>query len=108
MPAIQIIGSEVIQADDTLYAQNLYLRFAGVTEDHRIKIGIKESDRLIDFVTVKSYVFPYINLVWLGLVIMAIGLVMSMAKRANFSPAISGIVVLLAGIAVFYMFLLAN
>lgn len=108
MPAIQIIDSLVVQADDTLYAQNLYLRFVGVSDDHKIRIGIKESDKLIDFVTVKSYVFPYINLVWLGLVIMAFGIVMSMAKRGNYTSLQTGILLIVVGIALFYMFLLAN
>lgn len=108
MPAIQVIGDNVVQMDDTLYAQNLYLRFAGVSDEHKIRIGVKESEKLIDFVTVKSYVFPMINLLWLGLIIMAFGLLLSMTKRALMSPTQTGIVLLLAAVALVYMFLLAN
>ncbi|MEO6538434.1 MAG: cytochrome c biogenesis protein CcsA, partial [Ferruginibacter sp.] len=85
MPLIQVDSLGITKIDDTVFAQNLYIRFAGVTENKKIKIGIKESDKLIDFVTVKAYVFPFINLVWLGLIIMAIGLIMSMIKRGSFS-----------------------
>ncbi len=108
MPAIQVVGDDVAQLDDTLYAQNMYFRFIGITEDQKIRIGVKESDRLIDFVTVKAYIFPYINMVWLGLVIMAIGLLMSMIKRAGLSIGLSATLLLLLSSGIFYMFLLAN
>ncbi|MEO6540346.1 MAG: cytochrome c biogenesis protein CcsA, partial [Ferruginibacter sp.] len=64
-PLIQIDELGVNYIDDTVYAQNLYLKFAGVTEGHKVKIGVKESEKLIEYVTLKAYVFPYINLVWL-------------------------------------------
>ena len=108
MPSIQVVGNNVIQTDDTLYAQNLYLRFAGVSDEHKIRIGVKESEKLIDFVTVKSYVFPMINLLWLGLIIMAFGITLSMTKRAMMTAMQTGIILLLAAIGLVYMFLLAN
>ncbi|HPH84155.1 MAG TPA: hypothetical protein PLC48_01810, partial [Ferruginibacter sp.] len=88
--------------------QNLFVRFAGVSDSNTVKIGIKESDRMIDFVTVKSYVFPYINLVWFGLVIMSMGLFMSMLKRAGQSGILAAILLAAVTAAIFYMFLLAN
>jgi cytochrome c-type biogenesis protein CcmF len=107
-PLIEVKGMEASNYDDTLYAQNLFVRFSGVSEGKKIKIGIKESDRLIDFVTVKSFVFPYINLVWLGLIIMALGLIFSMIKRANFNNKQAAVILILAAVGLFYMFLLAN
>ena len=108
LPLIKVDSFGISQVDDTVFAQNLYVRFLGVSDNKKIKIGVKESDKLIDFVTVKAYVFPYINLVWLGLIIMALGLVMSMIKRGTFSkPQAVGILIFAAG-ALFYMFLLAN
>ena len=108
MPLLQVDNIGVINIDDTLYAQNLVLRFAGISDSKKMKIGIKETDKAIDFVTVKSYVFPYINLVWLGLIIMAIGLVMSMIKRGNFSTFQAAMILAFAIAGLFYMFLLAN
>jgi len=107
-PMIVVDSFGILQIDDTVYAQNLFVKFAGVSDNHKIKLGIKESDQLIDFVTVKSYVFPYINLVWLGLIIMAMGLLMSAVFRAKFSNRLSGLILLMAFIGLFYMFLLAN
>jgi cytochrome c-type biogenesis protein CcmF len=108
MPLIEVDSLGIIHRDDTLYAQNLYLRFAGVSDKHNIKLGIKESDQLIDFVTVKTYIFPFVNLVWLGLIVMAIGLVMSMVKRGKFSNMQSAVTLILISISLVYMFLFAN
>ena len=69
---------------------------------------IKESDKLIQYVTLKAYVFPYINLVWLGLIIMALGIVMSAVKRAKLSVFYAALALIVAGAGLFYMFLLAN
>jgi cytochrome c-type biogenesis protein CcmF len=101
-------GESVLQLDDTLYAQNLFVKFAGVGENRKIKIGIRESSTLIDFVTVKTYIFPYINLVWLGLIIMALGILLSMIRRAGLSTGKGSLILLLASLGLIYMFLLAN
>lgn len=108
MPLIEVDSLGIIHKDDTLYAQNLYLSFAGVSDNHNIKLGIKESDKLIDFVTVKTYVFPYINLVWLGLIVMALGLIVSMVQRGKFSNTQTAVTLILLTISLVYMFLFAN
>jgi cytochrome c-type biogenesis protein CcmF len=107
-PSIVVDSFGVVNIDDTVYAQNMFLRFNGVAENRKIKLGIKESDKLIDFVTVKAYVFPFINLVWLGLVIMAAGLLLSMLQRGSFTKLQSILILGLGTLFVFYMFLLAN
>jgi cytochrome c-type biogenesis protein CcmF len=107
-PLIQIDEFGVNQVDDTVYAQNLYLKFAGVADSKKVKIGIKESEKIIAFITLKAYVFPYINLVWLGLIIMALGIVMSAVKRAKLTAFYAAMALLFAGAGLFYMFLFAN
>jgi cytochrome c-type biogenesis protein CcmF len=107
-PLIEIDSLGINQIDDTVYAQNMYVKFAGLTENKKIKIGIKESDKLIEYVTLKAYVFPYINLVWLGLIVMALGIVMSAVKRAKLSVLSAALALIFAAVGLFYMFLLAN
>jgi len=107
-PLIQVDQLGVNQIDDTVYAQNLYLKFAGVTDGRKIKLGIKESEKIIDFVTLKAFLFPYINLVWLGLLVMAIGLIMSMIKRAKLKPLYAAGALIFIAIALFYMFFVAG
>jgi cytochrome c-type biogenesis protein CcmF len=108
-PMIFVDSLGISQVDDTVYAQNLFVKFAGVNPElNKIKIGIKESESMIDFVTIKAYIFPYINLVWIGLIVMAIGIIMSMIKRASFSPSFGAMTLIAISAALFYMFLLAN
>jgi cytochrome c-type biogenesis protein CcmF len=107
-PLIHVDEFGLNQVDDTLYAQNLYVKFAGVSDNQKIKIGIKQSDKLIEYITLKAYIFPYINLVWLGLIIMALGLIMSAIKRAKLSTGYAALALILAGAGLFYMFLFAN
>lgn len=107
-PLLQVDNFGIIHRDDTIYAQNLFVRFIGVSDTRKIRLGTRQSKSMIDFVTVKSYVFPFINLVWLGLIIMACGLIMSLIKRAGFGNTGSAILLSLLIISLFYMFLLAN
>ena len=108
-PMILVDSFGISHVDDTVYAQNLFLRFAGVTSDQtKLKIGVKESDKMIDFVTLKAYIFPYINLVWMGLIIMAFGLVMSLIRRAGLSGRAGAAALIFTAVGLFYMFLLAN
>jgi cytochrome c-type biogenesis protein CcmF len=108
-PMLLVDSFGIRQIDDTIYAQNLYIKFAGVNaEQNKIKIGVKESDKMMEFVTLKAYIFPYINFVWFGLILMAIGLTMSMVQRAGASAVVGMLAVLLVTAGMFYMFLLAN
>jgi cytochrome c-type biogenesis protein CcmF len=108
MPAVVADSLGIMQIDDTVYAQNLFVKFIGVSEGRKIKIGVKESQSLIDFITVKSYVFPYINLVWLGLIIMAIGIFISMIKKLDLSRSMSIFLLTIISSGLIYMFLFAN
>jgi cytochrome c-type biogenesis protein CcmF len=107
-PSIVMIDSTIAKVDDTLYAQNMFVRFAGIADKDKFIIGIKESDKLIESVTIKAYVFPMINLVWLGLVIMAMGITISMLHRGEFTSLQSKLILLAVTAFIFYMFLIAK
>ena len=107
-PVLSVSNFDITYTDDTLFTKNLYFRFGGITKENKFKIGLKESNLLTDFITLKAYVFPYINFVWLGLIIMAAGFIVSMARRANAKPLVSAITLVLVTAALFYMFFIAN
>lgn len=107
-PKIHLMKADAEFIDDTVYARGVFVRFAGVAQEKTVKIGLKETDQLTDFVTLKAYVFPYINLVWTGLIIMALGIIMSIIRRIKLSVLYSALVLGAAAVAIFYMFLLAN
>ncbi|WP_224014451.1 cytochrome c biogenesis protein CcsA [Ferruginibacter albus] len=104
-PVIQIDNESATSFEDTLYAQNLYVKFAGVTSDNKVKIAVKESEKIIDFVTIKAFYFPYIKLVWLGLLLMVAGFIVSIRQRANLSTPVVTIVLIVVLATLFYMFM---
>jgi cytochrome c-type biogenesis protein CcmF len=66
---------------DTVIAENLHLQLQKVNPDQSIELGVKVIERGLDFVTLKAYKFPYINVLWFGIVITAFGILLSMAHR---------------------------
>ncbi|HZI69488.1 MAG TPA: hypothetical protein VFD44_07250, partial [Hanamia sp.] len=107
-PALYVKNQLLNYIDDTLASQNLYLNFSGITDNKKFKINSKETDKLTDFVTLKAYYFPYINLVWLGLVIMSCGFVVSLVSRVKASKRASLLSIALVFMFLFYLFLIAN
>jgi cytochrome c-type biogenesis protein CcmF len=107
-PALTIHNQKLNFIDDTVVAQNLYLNFSGIAENKKFKINSKERDTLTAYITLKAYYFPYINLVWLGLVIMSCGFVVSLVSRVKAAKWASLLSVGVVLIFLFYMFLLAN
>jgi cytochrome c-type biogenesis protein CcmF len=74
-------GNAFPQAD-TLQAESLVFQLQKV-EGTKIELGIKESASIMQYVTLKAYKFPFINLVWLGTIIMVTGIFISMFYRRN-------------------------
>jgi cytochrome c-type biogenesis protein CcmF len=108
-PALTISNQELNLINDTVTTQNLYLNFSGLADGgKRFKINSKETDKLTEFITLKAYYFPYINLVWLGLVIMSCGFIVSIVSRVKAAKPVAYVSIGLVLFALFYMFLLAN
>lgn len=107
-PALTIHNQEINFINDTVITQNLQLNISGISSDKKFKIGLKQTDKLTDFITLKAYVFPYINLVWAGLIIMACGFVVSMVRRAKAANYLAALSIALVLIGLIYMFLFAN
>ena len=66
---------------DTLFAQNLAIELGAVLDKKKIQILTKESSDMVPFVSLKVYMFPQINLVWIGVIIMMSGFIISMVNR---------------------------
>jgi len=67
--------------NDTVFAQNLAVRFNKIVDAKKIELGIKESSEMVPFVALKVLEFPQINILWIGTIIMIIGFVMSILWR---------------------------
>ena len=68
---------------DTVQAEGIILQLQNVNADKTFEIGIKESDSLLKYVTLKAYRFPFIYLLWFGVYITAFGILLSMVRRIS-------------------------
>lgn len=84
-PAFRIKGNELLMMPDTVMSQSLIfmLQRPGDLEKKEVQMGIKESNAILDFVTLKVYEFPWINFLWLGVIITVIGFLMSVWQRVR-------------------------
>ncbi|MFT3823613.1 MAG: cytochrome c biogenesis protein CcsA [Chitinophagaceae bacterium] len=80
-PIYYLQNGEVRQINDSLFSQGVEVRFSRVADNRRIEIGVKESTKLVPFIALKILQFPFINLVWLGTLVIMIGVGMSIVYR---------------------------
>jgi cytochrome c-type biogenesis protein CcmF len=67
---------------DTIMEQSLVLRLDRDASG-TMQLGVRESAAVTRYITLKAYEFPWINLLWLGTIIMVIGFMMSAWHRAR-------------------------
>lgn len=73
-------GGQQISMPDTVMSESLIIRLNGL-KDGKADIEVKESDAIMEYLTLKAYKFPFINVLWLGIIVTAIGIFMSMVRR---------------------------
>ena len=85
MPLLHVKDGNIYSIPDTVMAQSLVLNFNQVKDQTKglLEIGVKESSAVLDFVTLKAYEFPYINVLWLGVLVMVIGIILSIVQRVK-------------------------
>ncbi len=85
LPVIHIKNGSAYSIPDTVMAQNLILQFNQVKDQSKglMELGVKESTSVLDFVTLKAYEFPFINVLWLGILVMVSGIAMSIVQRVK-------------------------
>ena len=79
-PAYFIKDGGASAKTDTIMEQNLVLTL-NKQPSGAVELGVKESNAVMRYITLKAYRFPWINLLWLGTVIMVIGFMISMYFR---------------------------
>lgn len=82
-PGIALKGMELRNINDTVRSQSLVLKFNKVLDQNtgKLELGIKESGAITDLITLKVYEFPMINILWIGVVVMVTGFIMSVFQR---------------------------
>ena len=82
-------GGAIYAEPDSLVQENLVLQLRKV-DGNKAELGIKESDSLMQYVTLKAYKFPYINVLWAGTIIMVIGFFISSWRRMSMNRKVAG------------------
>ncbi|WP_026769871.1 cytochrome c biogenesis protein CcsA [Asinibacterium sp. OR53] len=82
-PGIAIDGQQMRAITDTVRSQSMVLKFNRVVDPAagKLEIGVKESGAITDLLTLKVYEFPMINILWLGVMVMVVGFIMSIVQR---------------------------
>ena len=75
-PLLVLSGNNIRPVADTVISQSLILAFTGADKDG-INLGVKESNSVLEYVTLKAYQFPAINVLWLGILVMTIGFLLA-------------------------------
>jgi cytochrome c-type biogenesis protein CcmF len=79
-PKLAVKNGYMLSVPDTIMGESLIVQLSRVN-GASAELGIKKSDAVLDFLTLKVYRFPFINILWLGTVLMAIGFIISMVRR---------------------------
>jgi cytochrome c-type biogenesis protein CcmF len=82
-PTLANAKGNLLAIPDTVASEGLILRLEKVNPDNTIELGFKESDSVLQYVALKAYKFPFINLLWFGVILTAIGIFISMARRIS-------------------------
>jgi cytochrome c-type biogenesis protein CcmF len=81
---VYVISNDIGQSvDATIPAMGLKFSFPKVNPDsHQVEIAVSESKRSAkDFIVMEAIVFPYINILWFGCIIMVLGTVLAIRSR---------------------------
>ena len=80
-PAYMVKSGTGISKSDTIMEQRLVLSMRKNPESGKIQLGVREPDAMVRYITLKAYRFPWINVLWVGTIVMVIGFIISMAFR---------------------------
>lgn len=80
----------IIQIDDTLESLGLYTRFGALhvhaKDSATVDIDIRQTNPMDDYIVLKALVFPYINVLWIGIIVMVFGFLISVGDYILSSP----------------------
>jgi len=84
-PAFILKNNQLEPLPDTVMSQSLVFRLNKLVDAQKqeVEIGVKESGAILDFITLKVYEFPHINVLWIGIMITVLGFVMSIIRRVG-------------------------
>lgn len=82
-PVFYVKNNQVERQQDTVISQGLALELSRIIDNKKLGISVKETSRMTPFIALKVLQFPFINLLWLGTILMVTGFGMSVVRRAK-------------------------
>jgi cytochrome c-type biogenesis protein CcmF len=89
-PILVTKDKQLMTVRDSVITENLFFELEKVDSNH-VELGVKESNTVMPYVTLKAYNFPFINLVWGGVIIMVTGIFISMSRRIRLNRSEAGV-----------------
>ena len=80
-PRLAVAKGETLMIPDTIISENLVIQLQKTGPGKQVELGVKESGNIMKYVTLKAYKFPFIRMLWLGVLVTAVGICMSMFQR---------------------------
>lgn len=72
----------VLNIEDTLDRMKVYTHVSNILpEKDAIELKIKELKPQDEYIVMKALIFPYINVLWFGIIVMVLGFMLSMVNR---------------------------
>jgi cytochrome c-type biogenesis protein CcmF len=75
-------GGSLYPIRDTVTSENLIFQL-NKADDNTAELEVKESNSIMQYITLKAYKFPFINLLWAGVIIMVAGITISIVRRVQ-------------------------
>lgn len=76
----EIINGQISQTDAFVEPVGMKIRFEGLSDNNSaIKVGLYTQQE--DYIVLKAVVFPFMNIIWLGAIIMSFGFIYSIYRR---------------------------
>ncbi|PWT94679.1 MAG: cytochrome c assembly protein, partial [Bacteroidetes bacterium] len=79
-PALFIKDKQPIAKTDTVVSQSLIFQ-VNRHDGEKLDLGMKESSAIMKYVTLKAFQFPFINILWIGTILMVAGFMISAYRR---------------------------
>jgi cytochrome c-type biogenesis protein CcmF len=82
--AIMVIrGNQLFSIEDEMKELGLKIGFAGINPDtEKLTILLSEKNKNAgDFIIMQAIVFPYINVLWIGCIVMVLGSLIAVYQR---------------------------
>ncbi len=83
-PVFILRSDGVDMVEDTSRSTGMYVQLANIIpEDDAAVLLTKQLDPKDDYIVLKALVFPYINVLWLGIIVMVLGFFISLWNRST-------------------------